>query len=74
MGHVLGNDHILNIPNSYIGLAFFPVLMILCESLLQFVIIMYCSTGGIIFAICNDFVCGHGVGRCCGELVYKDGG
>lgn len=32
VGRVLGNDHILNIPNSYFGLIFFPILTILGES------------------------------------------
>lgn len=29
IGKILGEDHILNLPNSYMGLIFFPIMLIL---------------------------------------------
>ena len=42
VGRILGNDHILNIPNSYIGLIFFPLLMILSEFYILCVLQIQC--------------------------------
>ncbi len=29
IGKILGEDHILNLPNSYMGLIFFPIMLVL---------------------------------------------